>query len=656
MPRARGDRFVLAALGWLALALIALPQPSRAQQELPSELQQIERVRFEGRHHVTEKELRAAMKTRPPSALPWRDRPVLRLDFIRADTVAIINVYRQHGYLDADASARVRALAERSSAAGSRAEVTFVIREGPQSHVRAVEFAGVHAVSESQLRQKIYTRQGRPFNPSALAVDTLRISGVYQDRGYRPGVVADTSRRNDEITVRYGVTEGPLYHFGQVYYSSPGPLNVQRSLIERMLDVHTGDVYRTSRIQRSVEHLYATDLFRSIQVTPLPDSTNSLIEISMRLEERKRRWIDAGIGSGTSERFSINGSWGHRNLANRGVAGSVGSRLSLDKDALFLLWRSEGTLQTPLLLGVRASGQATAYYQQSDDRVTADTLVIHQKAPGVRFQVQREFTRFVKLTATQDNLYVQQSVTFRKALTDSTKQSILSAFPARYNTHLVNLALDRDYRDDPLTPTRGSAQGLSGEIAGGPLKGSSSYSKGQVASAWYTPLPQLRVLAFQVRAGLARPFGKAFEFSPADTLVSPEVARVPIANRFRIGGVNSVRGFAENSLAPEGGLAMLQVNAELRLPLAGPFGVEFYIDGGNVWPSAGDIHLSNLAPHAGRDPVRVGDMRYTFGFGPRLILPFGPLRLDVTWSPRPIDPVTHKWFIHALQFAIGPSF
>jgi outer membrane protein assembly complex protein YaeT len=651
LRRPRGDRVRVVALGGLALALIALPQPSRAQQGLPSELQQIERIRFEGRRHVPAKELRSVMKTQTPSVLPWRDRPVLRLDFVRADTVAIINVYRQHGYLDADATARIR-----TRAGGTQAELTFVIREGAQSHVRAVEFTGVHAMPETPLRQKIYTRQGRPFNPSALVVDTLRIAEVYQDRGYRPRVVADTSRRENEITVRYTISEGPLYHFGQVYYSSPGPLGVQRSLIERMLDVHTGEIYRTSRIQRSVEHLYATDLFRSIQVTPLPDSTNSLIEISMRLEERKRRWIDAGIGSGTSERFSLNGSWGHRNLGGRGIAGILGSRLSLDKDAKFLLWRTEASLQTPLLLGVRASGQATAYYQQSDDRVTGfDSLVIHQRAPGVRFQVQREFSRILKLTATQDNIYVEQSVGFLKALSDSVQQSILATFPSRYNTHLVNLALDRDARDDPLTPTRGSAQSVSGEIAGGPLKGSSSYSKGQIASAWYTPLPQLRVLALQVRAGLARPFGKAVEFSPADTLVSAEVARVPIANRFRIGGVNSVRGFAENSLAPEGGLAMVQVNAELRVPVVGPFGVEFYIDGGNVWPTAGDIHLSDLRPRIGGTPVKPGEMRYVYGLGPRLNLPFGPLRLDITWSQRRIGS-DGKRFLGKLQFAIGPSF
>ena len=637
--------------GCLALALTALAPGAQAQSGFPSELQQIERIRFEGRHHVPEKELRAAMKTRAPSILPWRDRPVLRVDFLHADTVAIIGVYRQHGYLDADARVRVIPLRQ-----AGRAEVRFLIQEGKPSIVRALQFTGVHVVPESQLRQKIYTRRGRPFNPSALIVDTLRIAEVYQDRGYRPLVDADTTRRGNDVSVLYDIVEGPLFHFGQVYYSSPGQLGVQRSLIERMLDMHTGDIYRRSRIQRSVEHLYATDLFRSIQVTPLPDSTNSLMEISMRLEERKRHWIDAGIGSGTSERFSVNGSWGHRNLAGRGVAGSVGSRLSLDGNTKFLLWRSEVSLQTPVLFGIRATGQVTGYYLQSDDRVSDPRWVVHQDGPGVRFRVQREFSRILKLTATQDNAFIRQNVTFLiRQPSDTLVDSLFRNVPSRYTTHLLNLSLDRDARDDPLTTTRGSLQSLSGEIAGGPLKGSSSYSKGQVASAWYTPVRTFWVLAAQVRAGMAAPFGRAVQFTPSDTLVESQVARVPLANRFRIGGVNSVRGFAENSLAPGGGLAMLQANAELRVPLVGPFGVEFYIDGGNVWADASDIHLTNLTPYFGGKPVGPGDMRYVYGFGPRLNLPFGPLRLDVTWSSRPID-ATGKRFKGAVQFAIGPSF
>ena len=633
------------ALG-IALALTALPAPAGAQSEL-SELQTVERIRFEGRHQVSEKELRLSLKTRLPSILPWRERPVLRLDFLRADTLAIATVYRQHGLLDASAGVEIKPL---TKPAGS-AEIIYHIVEGERSTVRSIEFTGVHAVPESQLRQKIYTKRGKPFNPLALIVDTLRIAEVYQDRGYRPRISAAAKRGGNDVAVRYDVEEGPIYHFGEVYYSSAGPLGVKRSVIESMLEVHKGDLYRNSRIQRSIEHLYSTDLFRSVQVTPLPDSTNSLMEISMRLEERKKRWIDAGIGSGTSERFNIIASWGHRNLNGKGLAGILGSRLSLDQNGKFLLWRTELTARAPLLFGIRATPQVTGYYLESDDRdEPLHRWVIHQTGPGVRFQVEREFSRILKLSLTQDNYFVQQTVTLLAPQVSDT------LVPAYYTTHLVNAQLVRDVRDDPLLTTRGSAQSIRGEVAGGVLTGTTNYVKSEFASAWYTPFHVNWVLALQFRAGAATPFGGSVQFTPEDSTVSLDVSKVPLANRFRLGGVNSVRGFAENALAPNGGLAMLQGNLEVRIPLNGPFGLEFFVDGGNVWESADDIKWRDLKPYVGPKPVAPGDLRYVFGFGPRLNLPFGPLRLDLTWSPRPIDPITKQWFVHEVQFAIGPTF
>ncbi|MBI1799215.1 MAG: BamA/TamA family outer membrane protein [Candidatus Eisenbacteria bacterium] len=636
--------------------LLAFAVPARAASDFPSELQSVDQIRFEGRHEVPEKDLLAAMKTRRPSMLPWRERPILRLDFLRADTVAIVGVYRQNGFLDATASSRVRTLRD-----VNRAEVTFMIHEGERSLVQRIEFSGVRVYPEAQLRQKLYSKHGRPFNPSALIADTSRISEAYQERGYLPHVTTDTTRRGSAVTCTYDVTEGPLYRFGQVYWSSPGAITVKRSLIDRELDVKPGEIYRRSRIQRTVERLYSTDLFRSIQVTPLPDSANALMELDMRLEERKRHWIDAGIGSGSYERFNVSGAWGHRNLLNKGLATSVNSRLSLDKDWYFQQWRNELSVGSPWVFATRLAGQVTGYYYQSDDRVSDPRWILHQWAPGIRFQVRREFSRVLKLTATQDNVYVRQSVTFLipdpdPALVDS----LFANVPPEYVTHLFNLTLDRELRDDLLNTTHGSAQSISGEIAGGPLKGSSSYLKGQAGASKYWPVRRFWVLAAQVRAGAAAPFGTSVQFTAADSSLDPEVASVPLANRFRLGGVNSVRGFDENTLAPNGGLAMVQANLELRVPLMGPFGVEFYVDAGNIWPGASDIHLSDFKPYAGPKPVEPGEVRYVFGLGPRLNLPFGPLRLDITWSPRPVEPGTHNWYIFdsppSVQFAIGPSF
>jgi len=210
--------------------LAALATQARGQTGLSGELRVVSDVRIAGRLHVSAREIRAVLKTRPPSLLPWREKPALRMDFLRADTLAIESVCRQHGYLDARAHARV--------APGSdprEAIVTFVIEEGQRSRVGAVTLAGVYAYPIGQLRRHLLARPGSPFNPAYVIVDTTRISRAYQERGYIPHVIASVAREALRVHVRYDVSEGPLYHFGDVLVITPGETHVRESLIRREL-------------------------------------------------------------------------------------------------------------------------------------------------------------------------------------------------------------------------------------------------------------------------------------------------------------------------------------------------------------------------------------------------------------------------------------
>jgi outer membrane protein assembly factor BamA len=166
------------------------------------------------------------------------------------------------------------------------------------------------------------------------------------------------------------------------------------------------------------------------------------------------------------------------------------------------------------------------------------------------------------------------------------------------------------------------------------------------------------VLASRVRVGTMSPFG---DVDIAAEAADPQVARVPREDRFKTGGVNSIRGFDENRIPPDGGLAVLQGNLELRIPtrwkvpFLGPLGLEAFVDAGNVWPRASYIKWDQFRPAVGRDSLDAFDVRYAVGFGPRIDLPIGPLRLDVAWTPRPAygGPAYGRYEV---QFAIGPSF
>lgn len=634
----------------LGLGILALfPADAPGQYQLPGELLVVADVRLSGLRHVGKKEVRAVLKTRLPSPWPWSEKPALRMDFLRADTLAIASVCRRHGFLDARAHATLT-----EGRSPREAIVTFVIEEGERSRVGSVTLVGVQAYPVEQLRRRLLARPGRPYNPAYLIADTLRISRAYQDRGYIPHVFSSMQREGLRAHVRYEVSEGPLYRFGNVQVISPAVVRVRESMIRRELLIREGEGYRYPRIERSIERLYETGLFSQVQMTAFVDSTQSSVDVDLRVRERKPRWVDAGIGSGTAERFRSTVGWGHRNLAGRGMQGDLSSILAFDGTGRFLLSRTEASLLEPWLLRSRTRGLATVYYEQRDERDPEKRWVIALDGKGFSFQLRRELGRFARVSLLQDNAFVAQSIEYLdRNLSQQVRDSLTAIVVPRYTTHRLRLGLDRDLRDNPLSATRGSAQNLAGEIAGGPLKGTSSFTKGVLASAWYTPFAKGWVLASRVRAGAISPFGEAAQFTP-DPALDGQVQRVPLTDRFRTGGVNTIRGYNESSIPSSGGLALIEGSLELRIPVLGPFGLEVYADAGNVWARPSHIKVDQFRPSLSHETLDPGDVRYVFGFGPRLNLPVGPLRLDFTWSLRPAD--NRPALVANPQFAIGPSF
>lgn len=627
----------------------ARPVAAANGDELPSELLTISGVKLDGRRHVPAREIWAALKTQRPSILPWRDQPRLRIDFLRADTAAIAMVCREHGYLDARATWRIV-----PARRGNQALVRFEIVEGRQSKIGEVSWSGVASVPLDPLRRRVLARTGRPFNPAFLVADTVRVARYYQERGFLPRVAGSFERDTLlRVWVRYAVAEGPHYQFGRTYLSTPGDVTVREHLIRRELLMHEGDAFQMTRVERAIEHLYETGLFSQAQISLLPDTARRVVEFDLRVREKKKRWIDAGVGSGTIERFRFTGEWGHRNLTGHGQQGVVSGRLAIDGKRRYQLGHVETSLLEPWLLRTRTRGQLTGYYEERND-FTVPQWDLHQIARGVSFQLRREIGRWTLVSLTQDNAFITQAVDINDTrLTVARRDSLESATPPTYTTHRLLLTFQRDDRDNPLNPTRGTFGNVVGEVAGGPLKGTSSFSKLQGTVAWYSPSADGWVFAARARAGVIDAFGNEKSFTPDEGL-DPQVARVPLENRFRIGGVNSVRGYSENSIPATGGLAMLQGNLELRIPLIGPFGLELYGDAGNVWTRPSHLRSAQFMPRVSHESLKSDDVRYVFGLGPRLNLPIGPLRLDFTWSLRPSGGA--RALVAAPQFAIGPAF
>ncbi|MCE9626175.1 MAG: BamA/TamA family outer membrane protein, partial [Deltaproteobacteria bacterium] len=127
---------------------------------------------------------------------------------------------------------------------------------------------------------------------------------------------------------------------------------------------------------------------------------------------------------------------------------------------------------------------------------------------------------------------------------------------------------------------------------------------------WYSPIPRV-TFANAIRVAKIFP-------APGDSFI-------PADDRLYLGGDDTVRGFSQDSLLPEGGTFSLVHNFEIQLRPFGNFQVVGFLDTGIVVTSMSDINFFNL--------------RHAAGPSIRYVTPVGPIRVDygVILDPHPGD-------------------
>ncbi len=189
--------------------------------------------------------------------------------------------------------------------------------------------------------------------------------------------------------------------------------------------------------------------------------------------------------------------------------------------------------------------------------------------------------------------------------------NVPSAILDEVGYHLLSRAgasLAYDTRGGGLLPNRGQRTELLGQFVGGPIGGDKEFYTFELKTAWYFRgfLPG-HILEVVGRSGVA------------DSLESGDV---PFYDRWYLGGLYSLRGFKYRSISPRepgfsepiGGDTYWFGSAEYSIPIIERLRFALFYDIGNVASRPYDYSLDNFNDN--------------FGFGIRLNLPIGPLRLD----------------------------
>ncbi|MBI5867822.1 MAG: BamA/TamA family outer membrane protein [candidate division Zixibacteria bacterium] len=575
----------------------------------------LSRIEMSGNKAIKTKGLRAVMQVVPAgfwSRLRLKSQPLLHPTMLRREETNIQREYRRQGYWDARVSVMARPYRD-----DGHAVMRVFVEEGMRSFWGGMVITGTPPELAARLhRYSDELVRGKPADSLLLALIVVQMQAECADRGHPLAHIAATvAHRADTIDVAFTLESGSEISIGKV--SIDGLKGTRLNVVMRELRFKPGELYSRTRLVEKQQDLYSTGLFALVRISPEYTDTNSgaasrVADLNVRLVERPPSYIGFHTGAGQDPDRDLTldyaVEWGSRNWLG------TGRRWALTAQSGFVIiteWRVlhhrfSGRYTEPWIFGLRLPTTLTLAYEPGVRSPTQNYRI--EKMSG-ELNVTRRFRKYNRVWSA----LVYERVNIYGIPADQ-RQSLLDEAGITIKRR-GTLALERDTRPNLFLPSSGARTRIDFDYVGGILGGAIDFYKLDFSWARYQVISAPTIMATRLRAGWAglHSGGKL----------------IPTADRFYLGGANSIRGYSENSVGPAdtlgnptGGLVIALANFELRTPMTGKFWFTLFGDAGNNWDSFHDVTLK--------------DMLISLGVGVQYVAPVGPLRLD--YARRVIHP------------------
>ncbi|UCF57088.1 MAG: outer membrane protein assembly factor BamA, partial [Deltaproteobacteria bacterium] len=522
----------------------------------------IRKIEFVGNSKFDDDDLKDIMETSEKGFFSWFTKSGLlddkKLEF---DLHKITSFYHNQGYIKAKIGEPKISYKKDEGLA-----ITIEIIEGPQYGVNEVKIDGDLVRTIDELLKNVNIKKEEFFNREVVRKDILALTELYADEGYAYAEVSPVIKADDEnhlVDITYYISKEKRVRFERINIS--GNTVTRDKVIRRELKVIEGEYFSGEALRKSTRNLNRLGFFEDMEIQTKKGSQDDLMVLNVNVKERPTGSFSFGGGYSTFENAIATFQISQNNLFGRGqkLAGAayIGSRTQ-NFDVRFT---------EPWLYDKPISGTINLInWEREYDEFIRDSV---GGSLGFGFPLELlgldEFTRgSVEYTYDDADIYdVEETAAIE-----------IKEMEGKNVTSSVSLGIRRDSKDKPFLTTRGSVNSFTFETSGGILGGDVGFNKYVFKTAWFFPLPWSTVLMAQGRWGLINQ--KADE-------------KLPVYQKFRIGGINTVRGFDDFDISPRdpetgdriGGEKMMVYNLEYRFPLLkeqGLMGLVFF-DAGNVF-------------------------------------------------------------------------
>ncbi len=592
----------------------------------------VRKIDILGNNGVSDADIKRVLKTQEGSAMSILGKSgAFKREQLEYDVQIIQYLYLTKGYIQA----KVQEPEVSLSADMRHVRISIRVHEGPKFTVGKVGIKGDSKVPVKDLLPNLQLKEGDVFNYALVQKDSQLLSGAQKKHGFAFATVSNESvphAKTRKVDWTYHIQKGSKVYFGQIRML--GAQTTRDKVIRRELAFTEGELYNEAKLNASKIRVQRLGFFDKVDIKTRPTRHPQVVDVVVEVKERTTGTFQVGAGFSSVDNFITTAQISKDNFLGRG------QRLSFQASLSAIRTMAQGSFIEPYFLDTNVTfAVSLSKFQTLYTDFTRDST-------GGSMSWGYRFSPTLQGDVTSNIEFVDAEI---GGLSGRKDVPIASLFNSGLTTSL-RFTLTFDSRNDRWMPSTGWFISGTAEFAKPVLSGlglgirQNDFNRYTGRLRRYFPLPLEAILKFNLVGGY---------------ISAPAGQQVPLFERFFMGGIFNVRGYQRNTLGPSlgvptsgdpgaslspfniGGNKQLYLNSELEIPIVqAPVNLRglLFFDIGNAFGEG--------------EPISLGGMRMSFGWGVRWFSPVGPLRFE--WGV-PINPLPSEESL-VFAFTIGNSF
>jgi outer membrane protein insertion porin family len=590
----------------------------------------IEKIAYSGVYGLDPDDFDDVIANKEHEFMGWfwgRNDGKMHLRDLEYDNLRIRDYYMQYGYLDA----KVDEPFTRVNFDSYKADMSYQVTEGePYTISKVTIYQTKEIVTNNEIKELIELKAGDIFNIKTFRKDSQKIKTLIADHSYAfvqvlPDLKKD--KKNHTVEVVFKVIPGEKVQIRNVLIS--GNTRTLDRVIRRELYLAPGDMYSLTDLKDSRNALGRLGFFDGTTIEEKRIDTHSM-DLIVKVKEAPTGNIQLGGGYGSYGGIMLSIGVNDRNIWGSGI--NVGVKAEKSQTSQNYSFN----ISNPRMNDSDFSGNFSVYhstYEYNDYTTITDGVSI---GTGHRFS--RHISGYLGYS------YSKNDYEFGSDF-NASQYGVGNYYFEAYDKSAVIVSLTWDNTDDYYLPREGFVLSQSFEKSG--LGADANFLKARTNFSKYIGLDEY--------VGFDAIFRyKARYYAIIDN------GYVPLAEKFYMGGIGSVRGYESYSLSPMikdatgydtyngvpirriGGTQTFSNNVELSFPLIPKAKMRLvtYLDWGIISDNITKDLLVNEVSRAG------------YGAGIEWFSPVGPIQLMFSKAidPQPGDKTSN------FEFTMGQRF